>query len=131
MRNLLAEGRKNADSTTFHSSELCARSIEEGMLNIVQTYQSSFSSNSTFATSLNKNMTVSRPTRALISAAGKQRFKRSKETNSIIAMKKDKLLTVSTVQNLDIPMEQRKNPPELPAPFTEIVMGVNGHVLPM
>jgi len=66
MRNLLAEGRKNADSTTFDSSKACARSISESMVNIVETYQSSFSSKSSFATKLNTNMSVSKPTRSLI-----------------------------------------------------------------
>jgi len=44
MRNLLAEGRKNADSTMFDSSEQCGRSILESTVNIVGTYQSLFSS---------------------------------------------------------------------------------------
>ena len=149
MRNLLAEGRKNADSTTFDLSKSCETSISQSMVNIVETYQSSFSSKSSFATTLNTNMTVSKPTRSLISGAGKQRFKRRKETNSILETKKAKMRTLSTVGNMNlgkkinqvanaprnnnenvvddyvIPVGERKNPPELEANFTEIVMGVN------
>ena len=38
MRNLLAEGRKNADSTTFDLSKSCETSISKSMVNIVETY---------------------------------------------------------------------------------------------
>ena len=125
MRNLLQQGRKKADSTTFDPSERGGKSLEKTMEDIVETYQSSFSSNSSFATNLTTKMTVRQPTQAILAAAGKQRFKRRKENDSISAMKKANLRTVSVVQNIDIPMEQRKNPPEVQAPFTGIVMGVN------
>ena len=52
MRNLPEQGRKKVDSTTFDPSERDGKSLEKTMEDSVETYQSSFSSNSSFATNL-------------------------------------------------------------------------------
>ena len=65
MRNLLEQGRKKVDSTTFDPSERGGKSLEKIMEDIVKTYQSSFSSNSSFATDLTKKMTFRQHTQGI------------------------------------------------------------------